>query len=146
MTWMVTDYSYFLIWYMGVTCCFSIPHQLGAVLVWGSVRSFRLWLISDVPITALKMSTPPANSVIWTRWRSIHLFQFLVDFHGTVSWCRSFKNVENFPSHVPWFLWHACMCYLCDVIITRWYKFVWSNWGTFLSRECRLWPDTHFVY
>lgn len=114
-TWKVTDYSYFLIWYMGVTC-YCMPHLLGAILVCDNVWSFRLWLISDVSLTALKTLTPPANSIIWTRWRSIHLFQFLVDFHGTVSECHAFKNVE--PQTFLLMLLDCCGTLVCAIFVT----------------------------
>ena len=82
--------------------------------------------------STLKMWDPLADSVIWTRRCSIHRFQFLVDFHSTASKFHACKNVEQR------FLFSGSMIYVgfymwcpCDIIISRWSKFIRRNWGNF---------------
>ena len=87
--------------------------------VHGSCWCSRPWFISEVFLAALKTSDPP--TVLHEdvpRRCSIHRFEFLVDFHGTVSEFHACKKVKprlfffrfhdfrhTFLCESVWFMW-----------------------------------------
>ena len=119
--WKVTDFNNFLKWEMWVTCltnsmAFSLMAVFDAPDHGSSPRCFLpLWKcrIHRQTVSNEQEDVPHTDYNSWWRGLSpsfMHvnlqiLFFRLHDFCHVFIWC------------------------LCDIIITRWCKFIWSNWG-----------------